>query len=272
MMWMTQNIKDIEEQRKQSFGKIVEAYDKYRPGYPKEVIETLTKNYGLGLGSKVLEIGCGTGQFTSDLAALGCHITALDISPEMIAFASDKFSDVKNVEFHAASFEDFEAREECFDFILSATAFHWVSPEARTHKMYDLLKPGGVLAFMYNHDDYRTAQDPARVEIQKVYDTVKPFKSGAEKMEDKLLITFKEISSFFSKGEEFQLQNKINYNTESYIGFISTYSHHGLLSEKDQSFLLGGIEKAIKTHGGTLTIPYQTRLFCFEKGTEEKSA
>jgi ubiquinone/menaquinone biosynthesis C-methylase UbiE len=43
-------------------------------------------------GSEVLEIGCGTGGLTAELAARGCRVTAIDRSPQMLAIAARKLA------------------------------------------------------------------------------------------------------------------------------------------------------------------------------------
>jgi ubiquinone/menaquinone biosynthesis C-methylase UbiE len=55
------------------FNEVAELYDRVRPTYPGELFEDLVAITGLGQQSSVLEVGCGTGQATRSLAALGGH-------------------------------------------------------------------------------------------------------------------------------------------------------------------------------------------------------
>lgn len=43
-------------------------------------------------GSEVLEIGCGTGGLTAELAGRGCRVTAIDRSPQMLTIAARKLA------------------------------------------------------------------------------------------------------------------------------------------------------------------------------------
>src|SRR5690242_18638862 len=52
------------------FDEVASLYDRVRPGYPDELFADLADVTGLGAGSAVLEVGCGTGQATRALAAL----------------------------------------------------------------------------------------------------------------------------------------------------------------------------------------------------------
>jgi ubiquinone/menaquinone biosynthesis C-methylase UbiE len=71
------------EQLAATFDQAAELYDRARPGYPAALIEVLTSLAAIGAGSRVLELGCGTGQLTVPLAQRGCAVTALDRGPKM---------------------------------------------------------------------------------------------------------------------------------------------------------------------------------------------
>jgi 2-polyprenyl-3-methyl-5-hydroxy-6-metoxy-1,4-benzoquinol methylase len=58
-----------------------------RPGYPDELFADLVTITGMGDRSSVLEVGCGTGQATRSLAALGCSVTALEPGAGLAALA-----------------------------------------------------------------------------------------------------------------------------------------------------------------------------------------
>jgi ubiquinone/menaquinone biosynthesis C-methylase UbiE len=108
---------------------------------------------GLGEGSKVLEVGCGTGQLTAELARRGCDVTAIDIGPSMVAVARRRLGRAP-VRFAVVSFEDFAGDDGWFDLVVSATAFHWVDPEVKFDKTARLLRPGGWLALLATGERY----------------------------------------------------------------------------------------------------------------------
>jgi ubiquinone/menaquinone biosynthesis C-methylase UbiE len=135
------------------FDSVAQLYDASRPGYPSEMVDFVVTTAGLGVGSAVLEVGCGTGQLTRRLAGFGFSLTAIDIGPSMIATARRRL-DGSAVSFDVASFEDFGAAEESFDLIVSGTAFHWIDPEVRFDKSARLLRPGGWLAVLSTGERY----------------------------------------------------------------------------------------------------------------------
>jgi len=52
------------EQLRATFNEDAARYDRVRPGYPAQLFSDLAMFAGIGPGVRVLEIGCGTGQFT----------------------------------------------------------------------------------------------------------------------------------------------------------------------------------------------------------------
>jgi ubiquinone/menaquinone biosynthesis C-methylase UbiE len=135
------------------FDRVAQLYHDCRPGYPAELVEFAVATGGLGAGSSVLEVGCGTGQLTESLAGRGFSLTAIDISPSMIATACRRLAG-SAVTFQVSSFEGFAAAEASFDLIVSGTAFHWVDPEVQFQKSARLLRPGGWLALLATAERY----------------------------------------------------------------------------------------------------------------------
>jgi 16S rRNA A1518/A1519 N6-dimethyltransferase RsmA/KsgA/DIM1 with predicted DNA glycosylase/AP lyase activity len=80
------------EEGRATFNQDAELYDRSRPGYPDELIADLVRLAGIAPGSRVLEIGCGTGQLTLPLAKRDCQIVALDIGPDLAAVARRKMA------------------------------------------------------------------------------------------------------------------------------------------------------------------------------------
>jgi ubiquinone/menaquinone biosynthesis C-methylase UbiE len=135
------------------FDRVAELYDATRRGYPNEVIDFIVTTAGVEREGAVLEVGCGTGQLTEPLARRGLDLTAIDIGPSMIATARRRLHGLA-VKCRVISFEDFEAADESFDLIVSATAFHWIDPDVKFDKSARLLRPGGWLAVLATGERY----------------------------------------------------------------------------------------------------------------------
>lgn len=76
-------------------------------------------------GERVLDLGCGTGHLTAQIAARGAEVTGLDSSPSMIAQARQNYPKMKFVLGNASAFRV----DEPFDAVFSNAVLHWI-PEA----------------------------------------------------------------------------------------------------------------------------------------------
>src|SRR4051812_42004360 len=88
------------------FNEVPELYDRVRPGYPDELFADLVTVTRMDEGSSVLEVGCGTGQATRSLAALGCAVTAIEPGAEMAALARERTAACRNVNVETSTFEE----------------------------------------------------------------------------------------------------------------------------------------------------------------------
>ncbi len=140
------------EQRRVLFDSVAGLYDATRQDYPAEIPDAVIANAAIGPGAAVLEIGCGTGQFTRQLAGRALNLTAIDIGAAMVQAARRNVADA-TARFQVCSFEDF-ADSGPFDLIVSATAFHWVDPCVGLAKAARLLRPGGWLALLTTGERY----------------------------------------------------------------------------------------------------------------------
>jgi ubiquinone/menaquinone biosynthesis C-methylase UbiE len=129
-----------------SFGGVVDAYDRARPGYPREAVEWL-----VGMeGATVLELGAGTGKLTEQLVALGHGVVATDPDPVMLGRLERNLPTVSTL---SASAEDLPVGDHGFDVVIAAQAFHWFDLDRALPEIARALKRGGHLALVWNQRD-----------------------------------------------------------------------------------------------------------------------
>ena len=98
-------------------------------------------------GMRILDVGCGTGNFSLKLARLGCNITGIDISEKMLTFAREKAQKEQlPAEFMSMDASDLEFPEEVFDAVVSMAALEFMQDQQKTlDEMFRVLKKGGKL-------------------------------------------------------------------------------------------------------------------------------
>ncbi|MBU0677316.1 MAG: methyltransferase domain-containing protein [Verrucomicrobia bacterium] len=130
------------------FSSAADTYDKAISVQPT-VAETLFDLIPSDLAPRrILEIGCGTGLFTSYIAEFfnNVRLDALDASDRMLDQAKTKLAGLQSVHFHHERFHDYESDAQ-FDLIVSSSSLHWITPlEEAVGKVHGLLKPGGLFA------------------------------------------------------------------------------------------------------------------------------
>lgn len=151
-------------ERRARFDSVASLYDATRRGYPEEVVDFMMATAELGSASAVLEIGCGTGQLTRQLAGHDFALTAIDIGPALVDLARQHVVG-SATELEVTSFEDFEGPSGAFDLLVSATAFHWIDPDVAWSKSARLLRAGGWLAVLSTGEQYDDPFGAALLEL-----------------------------------------------------------------------------------------------------------
>ena len=143
------------------FDEVAEDYDRHRPSYPDVLVDRACELAGIGAGAAVLEIGCGTGQLTRSLLARGLRVTAVEPGGRLIARARAQLDGLGDARFVNARLEDAALPHAEYSAVFSASAIHWIDPDASWRVAADALVDGGTLTLIsyFGLDDPRTADD-----------------------------------------------------------------------------------------------------------------
>jgi SAM-dependent methyltransferase len=160
------------------FNEVPELYDRIRPSYPDELFADLVGVTGIGKRSSVLEVGCGTGQATRSLAALGCSVTAIEPGVDMAALARRRIATFRNVEVETSTFEEWHDRGRRFDVLLAASAWHWVDPSIGWRRAHAVLRPGGWMAVLGNVVVRRPGEPEVYAETADLHERFSPGNPG----------------------------------------------------------------------------------------------
>jgi SAM-dependent methyltransferase len=160
------------------FDEVPELYDRVRPGYPDELFADLVAVTGLDEASSVLEVGCGTGQATRSLAALGCSVTAVEPGPALAAVARRRLAAFGDVDVEESTFEQWDDRGRRFDVLVAASAWHWVDPAIGWPHAHQVLRPGGWLAVLENVVVRRPGEPEVYAETADLHERFAPGNAG----------------------------------------------------------------------------------------------
>ncbi|WP_250318091.1 class I SAM-dependent methyltransferase [Pedobacter sp. B4-66] len=115
-------------------------------------------------GMTVLDVGCGTGAISKDIAQLigqTGKVTGIDNTSKFIESGKLTYHNITNLELIHIDLFDFQPIEK-FDLIVAARVLQWLSnPKQALLKMKSLLKPGGQISILdYNHNNLKWVPEP----------------------------------------------------------------------------------------------------------------
>jgi protein-L-isoaspartate O-methyltransferase len=223
----------VTRERRATFDRAAELYERARPGYPDELIDDVVALAELRPSSRVVEIGCGTGKATLPLAGRGLRITCVELGASLAAIAQRKLAPFPGVEIVNADFETWRPERADYDAVVAFTAFHWIPPELRYPSVAAVLREGGALAVAMVHHVVAEDADPFFLEVQADYDAVG--KGGDSPSRPEGVEDFgaeMEASGLFRVVAERRYRWEMEYTADAYVDVLGTYSDH-LMQEKE---------------------------------------
>jgi SAM-dependent methyltransferase len=244
--------------RAESFGADAERYDRARPTYPDEMINSvLDLPDGPDRHLDVLDVGCGTGIAARQFQIKGCRVLGVEIDERMAAVAQDH-----GIEVEVSGFEDWEPAGRSFDVVISGQAWHWVDPRRGAIKAANVLRPGGRLALFWN---VGRPEPPASEIFDDVYGSLEP-----ELDEYSILLGHASSDRFAVAAEGIRGTGRFSapstrsygwsrlYTQEQWLDQLPTHSDHRMLPPERLHRLMTAVGEAIDAEGGSFVMEYDT--------------
>jgi SAM-dependent methyltransferase len=252
----------LARQRSRLFDQHAEAYDRFRPTYPDAVIDELLGPVPAGLD--VLDVGCGTGIASRQIAQRGAKVLGVELAPRMAEIARGHGVDVE-----IAAFEGWDAAGRTFDRVTSAQAWHWLDLPIATAKVASVLRPGGKLCLIWNAgcqpDDLADA-------LEEVYASVVPpgghrlFRGYAASRSSDVksglgseIDAISAVPDFGAPTEKWLPWTRV-YQRDEWLDQLVSRSDHAVLEQAARDRLFEGIGAAIDDHGGWFVMNFETVL------------
>ncbi|MGG6310743.1 class I SAM-dependent methyltransferase [Paenibacillus macerans] len=146
-------------------------YSRYRPLYPSSLIRYLVHKFSLNGEGRLLDLGCGTGQFTLRFADWFHEITGIDAEPEMLDEAKRLSLEnrVENIKWLCGKAEDSVQALAPIRLTVIAKAFHWMDRDAVLQILYNNTDENGGIAII---DPYHEEQEALSWQL-KINDVLK---------------------------------------------------------------------------------------------------
>jgi len=244
------------------FGEDAEAYDRARPTYPDELVDTLVG--WVGPEARVVDVGCGTGKATALLAERGMVGVGVEPHPAMAAIGRRNLARWPGWRVDESGFETWAPQpgDTPADLVTCAQAWHWLDPDVRIHKAYGLLRPGGWLALFWNAAD--DADDsPIRRELDAVYArrvpgvSVLPTCGGEPTPHTDEMVPELDFDDPVAHGIRWSKR----YSTAEWLDLMRTHSNHALMTPDVRDPLLAEVSGVIDDHGGVYEARYVAILW-----------
>jgi ubiquinone/menaquinone biosynthesis C-methylase UbiE len=128
-------------------------YARYRPDYPEQLISLLIEKFGLCKKSRVLDLGCGTGQISLRISPFVFEVIAIDPQDEMLKEGKSlaqkrKIENIKWLKGESGELTELALNVGEVDLTTIGRAFHWMDREQTLRDLYPITKNCGGLAIV----------------------------------------------------------------------------------------------------------------------------
>jgi len=133
-------------------------------------------------GMSILDVGCGTGSISKDIANIvgnSGKVIGIDNTEKFIESGKETYKNIQNLKLIHSDLFDFKTKEK-FDLITSARTLQWLSnPKEALLKMKSLLKPNGRISILdYDHNNLEWNPEPP-MSMKQFYKTFLKWRSDA---------------------------------------------------------------------------------------------
>lgn len=244
-----------------TFDTVASTYEKLRPGYVGELYRYVFDYIPINEVSKVVEVGIGGGQATLPFLQTGCELMAIEYGANFSELCREKFKDYPKFSVITSKFEDVIFKNISYDFIYSASAFHWVPEETGYPKVFSMLKSGGTFARFANHPFHDKGNPALTEELDRIYGMY--YYKFYNKEQETLMEYSKEQARHraliakkygFTDIQYAVFQRTRTFSAKEYSALLGTYSDHIAIEETIRTEFFAEIKKAINNNGGSITL------------------
>ncbi len=156
-------------------------YAAARPRYAEGLLEYLASKERLEPGALVADVGSGTGIFSEQLLDVGLCVIGVEPNADMRAQAEHALCGRKGYRSVCGTADAMGLPDDSVDCVTAAQAFHWFDADAFKRECRRILKPGGIVAIVYNMRDVESPYMQAFAQLTwRFGPTFKGFSNGLD--------------------------------------------------------------------------------------------
>ena len=237
----------------------VDAYLRFRPSYPPEILDLLESECGLDTSRSVADIGSGTGILTRLFLERGHSVYGVEPNRAMRRAAELQLAGLDAFVSVDGTAEKTSLAPDSVHLIAAAQAFHWFDLEKASNEFRRILLPEGWVAILWN--DRRKSSTP----FLQAYEALL-LKHGTDyDLVDHTRVSQEELATFFGpRGfASASFDNHQVLDFEALQGRLASSSYVPLTGTSGHQPMIEDLRSLFATHqtGGTVSIEYDTRIY-----------
>lgn len=245
------------------FSSRVENYARYRPAYPRAVLDLLKDDCGLTAASVVADVASGTGIFTRMLLANGNRVLGVEPNSEMRKAGEKLLRSYPNFTSVAGTAEATTLADHSVDFVTSAQAAHWFDREQARREFMRICRPGGWTALLWN--ERRTGSTP----FLRAYEQLL-LEYGTDYQEVRSERTTQRMEAFFapSRLQAGAFDYFQDFDYEALEGRLMSSSYTPQADDPGYASMLRELRRIFEEYQvqGRVRFEYDTRVYCGQLG------
>jgi SAM-dependent methyltransferase len=244
---------------KNRFSNRVDDYVRYRPGYPREVLDLLRAECGLTSESVVADLGSGTGILTKLFLENANRVYGIEPNAAMRAAGEQFLKEYPRFQSVSGSAEATTLPDAVADLAVAGQAFHWFELELARKEMLRLLKPGGWMAILWNERKHDASLLLREYEnLLRAYGT--DYGQVSDRYPDKA-----RLEKFFGPGvwHETFFANEQLFDFEGLRGRLLSSSYAPVKGHANYEPMLAELAKMFERHArdGRVRFELETRVY-----------
>jgi len=241
------------------FSNRAEDYARYRPGYPRAIVDVLRAECGLAPESVVADVGSGTGLLAQVFLENGDMVYGVEPNAAMRQAGEQMLKDYPRFRSVAGSAEATTLADASVDFVVAGQAFHWFEPKAARTEFARVLRPRGWVAIVWNQRKKdATPFHRAYEKLLQTYGT--DYQQVAASYPERM-----RMEEFFGSGayrhQSFATEQKFDF--QGLRGRLLSASYSPAQGHPKHEPMMAELKKLFDEHaeGGRVRFQYETHIY-----------